>query len=61
MLDRLLGLAAGAAAAVVPAVEPDVPGAVTIREQLEKHRAEASRRDLSRKIDPPGSRRRSST
>ena len=39
---------------VVPAVEPDIRGAVTIRQQLEKHRADASCASCHSKMDPPG-------
>jgi mono/diheme cytochrome c family protein len=38
----------------VPAVEPDIRGAVTIRQQLDKHRADASCATCHRTIDPPG-------
>ena len=38
----------------VPAVEPDIRGAVTIRQQLEKHRANASCATCHSKMDPPG-------
>lgn len=38
----------------ITAIEPDVRGAVTIREQLEKHRADASCASCHRKMDPPG-------
>ncbi len=38
----------------VPAVEPDIRGAVTIREQLAKHRSDASCASCHRKMDPPG-------
>jgi hypothetical protein len=38
----------------VPAVEPDIRGAVTIRQQLEKHRANASCATCHSKIDPSG-------
>jgi hypothetical protein len=40
--------------AAVPAVEPDIRGAVTIRQQLDKHRADESCAICHRKIDPPG-------
>ena len=40
--------------ASVPAVDPDIRGAVTIRQQLEKHRADESCAACHRKIDPPG-------
>jgi hypothetical protein len=38
----------------VAAVEPDIRGAVTIRQQLEKHRADASCASCHAKMDPPG-------
>lgn len=38
----------------VPAVEPDIRGAVTIRQQLEKHRADPSCASCHAKMDPPG-------
>jgi hypothetical protein len=38
----------------VAAVEPDIRGAVTIRQQLEKHRDDASCAACHRKMDPPG-------
>ncbi len=38
----------------VAAVEPDIRGAVTIRQQLEKHRADASCASCHTKMDPPG-------
>lgn len=38
----------------VAAVEPDIRGATTIREQLAKHRDHASCNRCHRKIDPPG-------
>jgi hypothetical protein len=38
----------------VGAVEPDIRGAVTIREQLAKHRDDASCASCHRKMDPPG-------
>ncbi len=38
----------------VPAVEPDLRGAQTIREQLAKHRDQASCATCHSKIDPPG-------
>jgi len=41
-------------APVVPAVEPDIRGAVTIRQQLDKHRANASCATCHSKMDPPG-------
>ena len=38
----------------VAAVEPDIRGAVTIRQQLEKHRDDTSCASCHRKMDPPG-------
>ena len=38
----------------VPAIEPDVRGAVTIREQLDKHRNDEACAACHRTIDPPG-------
>jgi len=38
----------------VPAVEPDIRGAVTIRQQLDKHRADPSCASCHVKLDPPG-------
>jgi hypothetical protein len=38
----------------VPAVEPDIRGATTIRQQLAKHTSEPACRDCHVKIDPPG-------
>ncbi|MEO7598687.1 MAG: DUF1592 domain-containing protein [Opitutus sp.] len=38
----------------VGSVEPDIRGAVTIRQQLEKHRADASCAACHSKMDPPG-------
>ncbi|MES2691959.1 MAG: DUF1592 domain-containing protein, partial [Verrucomicrobiota bacterium] len=38
----------------VPAVEPDIRGAVTIRQQLDKHRPDPSCASCHRKMDPPG-------
>lgn len=39
---------------VVPAVEPDIRGAVTIRQQLEKHRSNPSCASCHGRMDPPG-------
>ena len=38
----------------VPSVEPDIRGAVTIRQQLEKHRADPSCASCHARMDPPG-------
>lgn len=38
----------------VPAIEPDIRGAVTVRQQLEKHRSQANCASCHAQIDPPG-------
>jgi hypothetical protein len=53
IMERILGFQAAPPPAV-PAVEPDIRGAVTIRQQLERHRADASCAACHRKIDPAG-------
>jgi hypothetical protein len=52
--ERILGMPPPQPPASVPAVDPDIRGAVTIRQQLEKHRADESCAACHRKIDPPG-------
>jgi hypothetical protein len=54
VLDRLLGRPPDPPPPNIPAVEPDVRGAVTIREQLDKHRDHAACAACHAKIDPPG-------
>ena len=51
--ERILGFEIPPPPAV-PAVEPDIRGAVTIRQQLEKHRANASCASCHSRMDPPG-------
>ncbi len=51
--ERILGYHT-APPAGVPAIEPDIRGAVTIRQQLDKHRADAMCAACHKKIDPPG-------
>jgi hypothetical protein len=53
IMERILGFQTAPPPAV-PAVEPDIRGAVTIRQQLERHRADPSCAGCHRKIDPPG-------
>ncbi len=53
IMERILGYRT-APPAGVPAIEPDIRGAVTIRQQLDKHRADAMCASCHRKIDPPG-------
>lgn len=52
--ERLLGESIPPPPANVPAIEPDIRGAKTIREILAKHRAEDSCAVCHVKIDPPG-------
>ena len=52
--ERILGLEIPPPPAAVPAVEPDIRGAVTIRQQLDKHRADKSCAACHQKIDPTG-------
>ena len=52
--ERILGLETPPPPPSVEAVEPDIRGAVTIRQQLDKHRADASCASCHRKMDPPG-------
>jgi hypothetical protein len=54
VLDRILGTPPPKPPADVPALEPDIRGATTIREQLAKHRQVASCASCHVKIDPPG-------
>jgi hypothetical protein len=54
VLERILGTPPPKPPADVPAVEPDIRGATTIREQLAKHRQVASCATCHAKIDPPG-------
>jgi hypothetical protein len=54
IMERIVGFEIPLPPASVPAVEPDVRGATTIREQLDKHRADESCAMCHRKIDPAG-------
>ncbi len=54
VLDRILGTPPPRPPADVPAIEPDIRGATTIRQQLAKHRQVASCAACHAKIDPPG-------
>ena len=53
VMDRILGKPSPPPPPV-PAVEPDLRGTTTIREQLAKHRDQASCASCHSKIDPPG-------
>lgn len=54
VMGRLLGQPPEPPPASVPAVEPDVRGATTIRELLDKHRNDATCAGCHAKIDPAG-------
>lgn len=54
VMARLLGLPPDPPPPNIPAIEPDVRGAQTIREQLDKHRANESCAACHAKMDPPG-------
>ncbi|MEZ6136358.1 MAG: DUF1592 domain-containing protein [Pirellulaceae bacterium] len=52
--DRILGVPIPPPPQGVPAIEPDIRGAKTIREQLEKHKSDEQCASCHSKIDPPG-------
>lgn len=54
VLDRILGTPSPPPPKDVPAIEPDIRGARTIREQLAKHRTIESCAACHARIDPPG-------
>ncbi len=54
VLDRILGTPPSPPPEGVSALEPDIRGATTIREQLAKHRQVPSCASCHTKIDPPG-------
>jgi hypothetical protein len=54
VLDRIMGRPVPAPPPNVPAIEPDIRGAQTIREQLAKHRQTENCRGCHARIDPPG-------
>ncbi|MCA9116811.1 MAG: DUF1592 domain-containing protein [Planctomycetaceae bacterium] len=54
VLENILGQPTPPPPPGVPAVEPDIRGATTIREQLAKHRNVESCASCHRQIDPPG-------
>lgn len=54
LLEKIAGQRVPPPPASVPAIEPDIRGAKTIREQLEKHRADANCAACHMKMDPPG-------
>ncbi len=52
--ERILGQTVPPKPLTVPAIEPDTRGATTIRDQLAKHRTQATCSSCHAKIDPPG-------
>jgi hypothetical protein len=52
--EHILGLETPPPPPGIKAVDPDIRGAVTIRQQLEKHRADPSCASCHSKMDPPG-------
>jgi len=52
--ERILGLHIPPPPPNIPAIEPDIRGATSIREQLDKHRSDKSCSACHQKIDPPG-------
>lgn len=54
IMERILGKPPPPPPKSVPAVEPDIRGATTIREQLEKHRTQQTCNACHAKIDPAG-------
>src|SRR5690606_18110211 len=54
VMERIVGKPLPPPPPGVGAVEPDIRGATTIREQLEKHRSVTSCASCHAKIDPPG-------
>ena len=54
VLDRILGTPPQPPPPGVPPIEPDIRGATTIRQQLDKHRNLAACASCHTRIDPPG-------
>jgi hypothetical protein len=54
VLKKIVGQPSPPPPANIPAIEPDIRGAVTIRDQLAKHRQNASCATCHNKIDPAG-------
>ncbi|MBI5767748.1 MAG: DUF1592 domain-containing protein [Verrucomicrobia bacterium] len=52
--ENILGIKPPPPPDVVPAIEPDVTGATTIRDRLAKHRTDPACNECHRKIDPLG-------
>ena len=54
VMERILGIPRQQVPPNIPAIEPDATGAVTIRQMIEKHRADAACASCHSKMDPPG-------
>tara|TARA_R110002049_G_scaffold2750_7_gene22091 strand:+ start:31750 stop:34452 length:2703 start_codon:yes stop_codon:yes gene_type:complete len=54
MLENIFGMPTAPPPADVPAIEPDTTGAKSIRELLDRHKADASCARCHERIDPPG-------
>lgn len=54
MAEKLLGIHIPSPPENIPAIEPDIRGATTIRELLEKHKSDSSCASCHVKIDPAG-------
>ena len=54
MLEHVLGTPTPPPPDDVPAIDPDIRGAKTVKAQLEKHRSSAACNECHRKIDPLG-------
>tara|TARA_R110002096_G_scaffold42144_15_gene113779 strand:- start:3366 stop:5945 length:2580 start_codon:yes stop_codon:yes gene_type:complete len=54
LLENILGTPPSPPPPDIPAIEPDIRGATTIREQLEKHRESSACSSCHNHIDPPG-------
>jgi hypothetical protein len=52
--ERILGVHIPPPPPGVPAIEPDIRGATSIRDQLDKHRSSETCASCHQKIDPPG-------
>jgi cytochrome c553 len=54
VMERILGIPRQPPPPNIPAIEPDATGAVTIRQMIEKHRADAACASCHARMDPPG-------
>jgi hypothetical protein len=54
VMERILGIPRQPPPPNTPGIEPDATGAVTIRQMIEKHRADAACASCHARMDPPG-------